>query len=76
MHAKVGQRNISFNFKIIFGSFNLFVRRLITGFGNAEMTPPKPQPGTSTKPSASLFGDSEELNRVVSLYFHFAFSKG
>jgi hypothetical protein len=69
MDAKVRQRNISF------GGFNLFMRRLITGFGNAEMTPPKPQPGTSTKPSASLFGDSEELNRVVSSYIHSPFLK-
>jgi len=41
--------------------------RLITGMGNFEMTSPKPQPGTNSKASYTLYGDSEELNRMVIL---------
>jgi mediator of RNA polymerase II transcription subunit 23 len=41
--------------------------RLITGMGNYEMNSPKPQPGTTAKPNYTLYGDSEELNRMVIL---------
>jgi len=42
--------------------------RLITGFGSAEIAPPKNQPpGGVQKTASTLYGDSEELNRVVIL---------
>ena len=42
--------------------------RLITGFGNSEIAPPKNQPqGAGQKSTSTLYGDSEELNRVVIL---------
>ncbi len=42
--------------------------RLITGFGNSEIAPPKNQPqGSQQKVTSTLYGDSEELNRVVIL---------
>jgi len=44
--------------------------RLITGFGNSEIAPPKAQAGMAggaPKSSTTLYGDSEELNRVVIL---------
>ena len=42
--------------------------RLITGFGNSEIAPPKNQPtGPNQKSASTLYGDSEELNRVVIL---------
>ena len=42
--------------------------RLITGFASAEIAPPKPQQGGQQQKSVStLYGDSEELNRVVVL---------
>jgi len=42
--------------------------RLITGFGSAEIAPPKNQPpGGAQKAASTLYGDSEELNRVVIL---------
>ena len=41
--------------------------RLITGMGNLEISSPKPTPGTNTKPSYTLYGDSEEINRMVRL---------
>ena len=42
--------------------------RLITGFGNCEIAPPKSGVGGGApKSSSTLYGDSEELNRVVLL---------
>eukprot|EP00088_Acartia_fossae_P046262 TRINITY_DN4995_c0_g1_i10.p1 TRINITY_DN4995_c0_g1~~TRINITY_DN4995_c0_g1_i10.p1 ORF type:complete len:863 (-),score=187.80 TRINITY_DN4995_c0_g1_i10:454-2823(-) len=41
--------------------------RLITGMGSYEMNSPKPQPGTNVKQNYTLYGDSEELNRMVIL---------
>ena len=42
--------------------------RLITGIGNSEIAPPKNQPqGSQQKVTSTLYGDSEELNRVVIL---------
>jgi len=41
--------------------------RLITGFGSAEIAPPKNQPQSGTLKASTLYGDSEELNRVVIL---------
>ena len=44
--------------------------RLITGLGNAEITTPRNASNAgqaSQKPSNVMYGDSEELNRVVVL---------
>ena len=41
--------------------------RLITGLGNFEISSPKSQPGTNAKSTYTLYGDSEELNRMVIL---------
>ena len=42
--------------------------RLITGLGNSEVGPPKSAPvASAAKTSHTLYGDSEELNRVVIL---------
>ena len=40
---------------------------MITGFGSAEIAPPKNQPQSGTLKASTLYGDSEELNRVVIL---------
>jgi len=41
--------------------------RLITGLGNCEMAPPKILNPSNTKSATTLYGESEELNRVVIL---------
>ena len=46
--------------------FSSSALRLITGFGNSEITPPKNQQ-TGVNQKSTLYGDSEELNRVVIL---------
>jgi mediator of RNA polymerase II transcription subunit 23 len=38
-----------------------------SGLGNAEITAPKGQTAPGSKPSIVLYGESEELNRVVVL---------
>jgi hypothetical protein len=37
------------------------------GLGNAEIAPPKSHATPGSKPSTVLYGESEELNRVVVL---------
>ena len=41
--------------------------RLITGLGNSEIAPPKNVPPSGAQKNSTLYGDSEELNRVVIL---------
>jgi hypothetical protein len=57
----------TFWFYVVYHSFIILICFTSEGLGNAEISPPKGQSAPGGKPSMVLYGESEELNRVVVL---------